>query len=343
MKKKIILGVAILTLMSGCGKTIPTLENGQNAVVTFEDGSKISVDELYNELKKSYATSLIIDMIDKKILEDQYKDEIEASKTYATNYIDSLKNYSKDENGKYNEQELLASIKQYYGYNSLEEFQESVRINFLRNKAIDDYAAGLISDKDIEKYYEDEIVGDREVLHIQIIPDVKDSMTDEEKKSKEEEAENKAKAIIASLKKGEKSFEDLAKENSQDDSTKESGGSLGFINKGDYGSDEFDKEVYNLKVGEFSTTPVKTTNGYEIVFVKSENEKASLDSKKDEIKKTLADKKLTEDATLQVTAISEFRKSKGVNIIDSEVNKDYNRYVDKLLEQARQSNLNSSK
>ena len=168
-------------------------------------------------------------------------------------------------------------------------------------------------------------------------------MTDEEKKSKEEEAENKAKSIIASLKKGEKSFEDLAKENSQDDSTKESGGSLGFINKGDYGSDEFDKEVYNLKVGEFSTTPVKTTNGYEIVFVKSENEKASLDSKKDDIKKTLADKKLTEDATLQVTAISELRKSKGVNIIDSEVNKDYNRYVDRLLEQARQSNLDSSK
>lgn len=341
MKKKIILGVVILTLMSGCGKTIPTLENGQNAVVTFEDGSKISVDDLYNELKKDYATSAIIDMVDKKILEETYKDELEAADTYAKNYVESLKNYYKDENGKYNEAQLLAQIQQYYGYNSLEEYQESVRINYLRNKAIEEFAEGKVTDKEIEKYYEDEIVGDREVFHIQIIPDVKDSMTDDEKKSKEEEAENKAKAIIASLKKGEKSFEDLAKENTADESTKENGGNLGFINKGDYGSDEFDKEVYKLKVGEYSTTPVKTTNGYEIVYVKSENEKASLDSKKDEIKKTLAEKKLSEDATLQVTAITELRKSKGLDIIDSEINKNYNKYVDALLEQARQSNTST--
>lgn len=342
MKKKIILGVVILMLMSGCGKTIPTLENGQNAVVTFEDGSKISVDELYNELKKGYATSTLIDMIDKKILEDQYKDQLEEAETYAKNYVDSLKNYYKDENGKYDEAKFMQAVQQAYGYSDIKEFQEFMRINYLRNKAVDDYAATKVTDKEIEKYYKDEVVGDREVYHIQIVPEVKDSMTDDEKKEKETEAENKAKSIIASLKKGEKSFEDLAKENTNDESTKENGGNLGFINKGTYGSSEFDKEVYSLKVGDYSTTPVKTSNGYEIVYVKSENEKPSLDSKKDEIKKILADKKLSADATVQIEAINELRKSKGVNIVDTEINNSYERYMNNMMSQARQSNTTST-
>ncbi|HBA38101.1 MAG TPA: hypothetical protein DCY94_05210, partial [Firmicutes bacterium] len=61
MKKKIILLVAMTTLLCGCGKTIPKLENGQEAVVKFKDESKISVDELYESLK-GFATTRIIDM-----------------------------------------------------------------------------------------------------------------------------------------------------------------------------------------------------------------------------------------------------------------------------------------
>ena len=54
MKKKLFLLTLSLFLICGCGK-IPKLKNGEEAVVTFKNGDKISADDLYNELKKNYA------------------------------------------------------------------------------------------------------------------------------------------------------------------------------------------------------------------------------------------------------------------------------------------------
>lgn len=329
MKKKIILSIAVLTLLTGCGKTIPKLENGQNAVVSFEDGSMISVDELYKEMKEDYATNILLDLIDKKLLEEEYKDKLDDAEEYAKSYVNSLKNYYVDDKGNYSESKLLQAV-QNVGFKDIAAFQENVRMGHLKNLAVEDYVKSTLKDKELEDYYKKEIVGDREVLHIQIVPEVKDSMTDNEKKDKETEAENEAKAIIARLKKGEK-FEDLAKELSDDSATKENGGSLGFINKGSYGSDVFDKEVYALKVGEYSTTPVKTSKGYEIVYIKSEKDKKAFDDVKEEIEKTLVNDKLDADATLQVTALVEFRKSKGVEIADSEIERDYKTYIDNSI------------
>lgn len=341
MKKKIILVTMIATLLTGCGKTIPTLSDGKEAVVSFSDGSMISVDELYNEMKSSYATQILIDMIDTKILNEEYEDKKEEADEYAKNYVESLKKYFVDENGAYDQASLLSYLQQYSGATSLEDFQKSVRLNYLRNESVKDYIKTIIKDKEIEDYYEDEIVGDRDVYHIELIPEVKSTMTDDEKKEAEDKTLEEAKALIARLKKGE-SFEDLAKENSDDEATKEKGGSLGFINKGTYGSDEFDKEVYALKVGEYSNTPVKTASGYEIVYVKEEKEKKSLEDVRDDIIDSLVSKKLSEDATLQVTASKELRKSKGVDIVDSEVNTSFNKYMDNLMETARKQNSSSN-
>lgn len=340
MKKKILLTVLIATLLTGCGKTIPELEDGKQAVVSFKDGSMISVDELYNELKSS-ATSTLIQMIDRKILESKYSDKVEEAKEYAKNTVESMKMYAKDDKGNYDESTLISMIRQYYGYSTIEDFQNSRELAYLQNIAIEDYVKDNLKDKEIEDYYKDEIVGDREVYHIQIVPEVKSTSTDTEKKEAEEKALEEAKAIIARLKKGE-NFEDIAKSESDDEATKESGGSLGFINKGKYGSDEFDKEVYNLKVGEYSSVPIKTTNGYEIVYVKDEKEKKSLEDAKDEIIEKLVNSKLSEDATLQVTAIQELYKSYGLDIIDSELNRSYDKYMDNYMATARAQNNQST-
>ena len=82
MKKKIqkvvALSLASMTLLSGCGaKTIPTLKNGDQAVVTFKDDVKISINDLYSELKSKYGTEVILNMIDKTILEKKYSDYVE--------------------------------------------------------------------------------------------------------------------------------------------------------------------------------------------------------------------------------------------------------------------------
>lgn len=338
MKKKIILASLILLSMCGCSKTIPVLKDGSEAVVSFKDGSLISINELYDELKDAYGTAIIIDMIDKKILEEKYSDKLDDAKETAAASIKSLQTYYVDENGNYDENSLLSAIQSTYGYNSIEEFEEALRINYLRNLAVEDYAKSQIKDSEVNKYYKNEVFGDRKVSHIEIIPEVTKDMKEDEIKKKEAEALNLAKEVIAKLKKGEK-FEDLAKQYSDDDSTKEVGGILGFINKGYYGSEAFDKEMYALAVGKFSTTPVKTESGYEIIFVHEEKDKKSLDDMKEDIIETLANELLNDDATVQVKAVDELRKEFGVEIIDSEIETNYERYMDRLYDAAKKNNV----
>ena len=68
MKKKIIVLALCVLMISGCGSKIPKLKNGDEAVVTMKKDQKISVDDLYEELKSDYALEALINMIDKKIL-----------------------------------------------------------------------------------------------------------------------------------------------------------------------------------------------------------------------------------------------------------------------------------
>ena len=73
MKKILVGSLAILFLVSGCGK-IPKLENGQDAVVTLKGGD-ISVDTLYEKVKDSYALTSLIELMDKQILAEKYGDK----------------------------------------------------------------------------------------------------------------------------------------------------------------------------------------------------------------------------------------------------------------------------
>lgn len=336
MKKKIILLVALTTLLCGCGKTIPKLENGEEAVVTFEDGSMISVDDLYEEMRDSYATSVLIKMIDEKLLNEAYKDKVEEVEKFADAQVEAIKLSYKDDKGNYDEAKFTNAL-QNAGYASTEEFKKSIVLDKLSEYAVKDYVKETIKDKDIEKYYKDEVKPDREVSHILITSGATSSMSETEKKEKEDEVLNEAKAVIAKLKKGEK-FEDLAKDYSDDAATKEEGGSLGIMNKDSYGSDAFDKEMYSLKVGSYSTTPVKTTSGYEILYIKEEKEKESLEDSREKIIDKMVEEKLEKDSSLNITGLVEFRKAHGVNIVDTEVNKSYNRYMDNLIASEKSNN-----
>ena len=75
MKKKIfIIGLSALALC-GCGK-IPKLSNGEDAVVTFKDDKKISVNDFYNKIKDTYGLNTLINMIDTYIYEKEFSDKM---------------------------------------------------------------------------------------------------------------------------------------------------------------------------------------------------------------------------------------------------------------------------
>lgn len=332
MKKKIIVLALLATLLSGCGSKIPTLSNGDEAVVTLKNDSMISTNELYEAVKKDYALEKMISLVDKKILEDKYKDKIEEAKKANETSISQLQ-------AAYGEQ--LEDVLRQNGFASIESYKEASYLSQLRNFAIEDYAKAQISKKEVEKYYKDEVVGDIKISHILVSPKVKDSMTDDEKKKAETEAKEKAEAIIAELNKKTKTkgkisvekFAEEAKAKSMDDSTKENGGSLGFINK-DTLSPEYKEVVeaaYKLKDGEYTTKVVTSELGYHIIYRADTKEKAKLEDIKDDIVEKLAEKYLTKHQIASVKALQELRKEYKFEIVDTELQSQYAKYIQDSL------------
>lgn len=139
-----------------------------------------------------------------------------------------------------------------------------------------------ISDKDAKKYFEEnseqfETKESREVAHIL----VKDKA--------------KAQAIYAQVKDGdEKTFAKLAKANTLDPSSKDTGGVLpgGGVQRGQT-VPEFDKVAFALETGEVSQ-PVKTSYGWHVISARSDIKPAAqkkFDDVKGDIKKQLKGEK----------------------------------------------------
>lgn len=335
MKKKIVVLGICTFLVCGCGKTIPTLENGSEAVVTFENGSMISINDLYNDLKNNYALDSLMNLIDKQLLEDKYKDSIESANEYADTTMKSLKeNYGDD---------LLSAIQMYTSYQTIDAYRNYVYVNYLQNEAVEDYAKSQITDKEMKNYYEKNIYGDVLVNHILITPNVSDTASDEDKTKAENEAKEKINTIIAKLKESDnvkETFTNLAKEYSEDTSTKEDGGSLGYINNGTLSSsyDEIVKTALKLKDGEYSTEVITTELGYHVIFREASKEKASFEEVQDTIRETLATDLMGEDTTIGVKALQDLRKSYGMDIVDSEIQSQYAAYIQNALAQKNTNN-----
>lgn len=339
MKKKIMILGACTMLLCGCGK-IPTLSNGDEAVVKFENGEMISVNDLYKEIKDNYALQSLLQMIDKKILETEYKDEVESKKEVAESTVKAMKE-------SYGEDQFIQMLQNYYGYSSIEAYQNAYYISTLQNLAIVDYGKSLVTEKEMKKYYDESVFGDILVSHILITADTTSSMSTDEKTAAENKAKDQVKSLIDEIQKSDnkkEKFTQLAKEFSKDESTKENGGSLGYINIGTLGTsyDEIVKSANSLKDGEISTDVITTELGYHVILREEQKEKASFDDTKESIKSTLGEKKISADSTLSVTALTELRKKYGMDIVDSEIQKQYGNYISNTIANIEASK-NSSK
>lgn len=105
------------------------------------------------------------------------------------------------------------------------------------------------------------------------------STTPEDKTKAEDEAKAEVEKILAEIK-GGKSFEDAAKEYSDDPGTKERGGDLGWFRKGEQ-FPEVANKAFSLKPGEISEEAVKTFLGYHIVKLEKQGKDATVAEKAD--------------------------------------------------------------
>lgn len=340
MKKKIFALCAIMLLASGCGK-VPKLENGKEAIVTFKDGEKISVDDFYELIKNEYGLNSLISMVDKYICETEFEDYKDTASKNADALINSLKE-------QYGSEDKLLEALQGSGYNTIDAYKDYAYLSYLQSHAIEEYAKTKITDKEIENYYKNDAIGDMEINHILITSNVKKDATDDEKKAAQDEAKKKANEVIDKLNTAKKNGEDitetftkLAKEYSEDDSNKDKGGALGKINYGSLSSkyDELVKAAKSLKDGEYSTSVITTELGYHVILKVKTYEKDTLENLKDSIKETLAEKYVTNNkSSIGLNALQHYRKEYKMEIQDDEMKKQYSNYIQNALLTIQQNN-----
>ena len=323
MKKTLIIATTFLLIIStlGCSKETK-LEGGEKELVSFTDTKlNISTNDLYEKLKDKYGINFLIDMIDTRILDKEFPDS-DSINDYVNIQVNSIKNYYKTET------EFLEYINN-YGYKNEDELKEYFKLNYKRNLAIKDYLKTLVSEDDINNYYDNKITGDIETKHILIEVKTTSSQTEEEKRTVKEEALKKAKEAINKLNEG-KSFDEVCKEYSDDDATKNMGGLMGFINTLNL-DDVSRQELTKLEVGKYSTEALETEYGYEIFMKVSEKDKPKLEDVKTHIIETLADEKLTKDNKLQYKGLEYIRDKYGFSIKDEDLQVYYENTMNNLL------------
>lgn len=288
---------------------IATLKDGTQPVAEI-DGYTVTANDLYEDMKDVYSISSLLYKIDNKILEEKYPETDEMNdelKQQAESYYSAYKQYYKMD------KETFLSNN---GFGSEKAFLEYLRLQYRRNKYAEDYIKTLISDKEVEKYYEDKVYGDINTKHILVKVD--SSASDEDKKK----AEDLAKEIISKLNDG-KSFDEV-KEEYKDQITYEE---LGYKSYNANLESAYMEAMQKLENNSYSKEPVKTSYGYHVIYRIDQKEKPALEDVKEEIIDSLVSEKKSEDKNISYVALDKMREESGLKFSDTVLEKKYNTYM----------------
>lgn len=301
--------VTVLVVVIIWPDRIATLKDGTQPVAEIDDYT-VTSNDLYEDMKDVYSISSLLDKIDNKILEEKYPETDEMNdelKQQAESYYSAYKQYYKMD------KETFLSNN---GFGSEKAFLEYLRLQYRRNKYAEDYIKTLISDKEVEKYYEDKVYGDINTKHILVKVD--SSASDEDKKK----AEDLAKEIISKLNNG-KSFDDV-KEEYKDQITYEE---LGYKSYNANLESAYMEAMQKLENNSYSKEPVKTSYGYHVIYRIDQKEKPALEDVKEEIIDSLVSEKKSEDKNISYVALDKMREESGLKFSDTVLEKKYNTYM----------------
>lgn len=307
-----VVGFLVATLLFRCilwPDRIATLKDGTRPVATLTDKT-ITADDLYEDMKKQYSVNILLNKIDDTILSKLYEENKDMTDE-VTNTAESYYQFYEKNYG-YTKEQFLSE-------NGIteKEFLESLKLNYRRNKYYEDYALKLVTDKEIEKYYKDEVFGDVDSEHILV-------SIDKEKGLSDEEAKKLAKEIIAKLDSGKK-WDEVVEEY-KDKITHEK---LGYRAFNASLESAYLKECKNLKVGAYSKEPVLTSYGYHIVYKVNQKDKPELDTVKDSVREVLATQKKKADENLYYKALISMREDAKLEFVDTKLGNEYKQYKDK--------------
>lgn len=305
-----VVGFLLATLLFRCvlwPDRIATLSDGTQPVATI-NGENYTADKLYEEMKEYYNVKVLLDDIDNIILTEKYPDTDDMKKEVE----ETLKSYyTYYENYGYTKEEIITGL----GFNSEDQFLESLKLDHKRNTYYDEYVKDMIDDKDVDKYYKDNVFGDVDSKHILVKID-KDS---KEGLSKND-ANKLAKEIISKLDKGT-SWEDVITEYKDKIVTEE----LGYQAFNANFEKAYLDECKKLEVGKYSKKPVLTSYGYHIVFKIDQKEMPTFEEVKDDIIELLANKEKEADQNLYQKALFAMRDNAKLEFVDTVLAEQYNK------------------
>lgn len=306
--------ITIIVVIIIWPKRIATLKDGTQPILTVNN-TTYTADDLYNDMKDTYSINILINSLDKMILDKKYKEDNEMNdsvKQTAEYYYSMYEQYQNITKEQFLENK---------GFKSEKEFLEYLKLDYRRNLYYDEYVKNLINEKDIEKYYKDEVFGDVNSKHI-LVSVSKDDTSENEKELSDEDAKKLANEIIDKLNKGT-SWDDVINEY-KDKITNEDLGYRAFNASLDTA---YIKEMKNLKVNTYSKTPILSSYGYHIVYKIDQKDKPELKNVKEDIITILAEEKKNNDNNLYQKALINLRKEAKLEFKDTDLGEKYNKYI----------------
>lgn len=309
----LIIGLFIMVITED--EEIAKLKDGTEPVITFNNQT-ITADNLYTEMKDYYSVSILMNNIDNMLFKDKYLDE-GTVKEEVDNTIKQYKEYYGDN---------FSSLLSQNGFTSEKQFREVLLLDYRRNQAINDYMKDHVTEDEINEYYKSSVYGDVDSKHILVKPDTKDDMTEDEIKTKKEEALKIAKEIISKLNSG-KTFDEVKKEY-KDSITYEE---LGYRAYNDSLEQNYLDEMHKLKVNAYSKTPIETSYGYHIIYKIAEKDKPELKTVKDDVIDAIVKEKQNNNKNYYYEMLFTIRENAKLTFVDSELATKYEEYKKSYL------------
>ena len=265
-------------------------------------------------MKDTYSVNSLLNEIDKDLLseiypeDDEMKEEVEANANY---YFDTYEQYYG-----YTKEQFL----QQNGFASLEDFHDYLKLDYRRNKYLDDYITKKIEDKEIDKYYKDNVFGDINTQHVL----VEVSSSEDDGKLSDEDAKTLADEIIDKLNDGT-SWEKIQKKY-KDKITFED---LGYQSWDASLEQSFMDALVDMEDNSYSKEPVKTSYGYHVIYRLDQKKTPKLKEVKETIIDNIIADKKAEDANLGAKALISLREEKKIKFSDTVMKEKYEEYCEK--------------
>ncbi|MEK4911542.1 peptidylprolyl isomerase PrsA [Bacillus sp. FSL E2-8887] len=251
-------------------------QKNDSAIIATTTNSTITKSDFEKQLKDRYGKDTLYEMVAQDVITKKYKVSDDA--------VDKEVEKAKDQYG-----EQFKATLENNRLKDEEDFKNQIKFKLALNEAIKQ----SVTEKDVKDHYKPEI----KASHILV------------------SNENEAKEIKKKLDTGT-SFEELAKQESQDLASKDNGGDLGYFGAGKM-TPEFEKAAYKLKPGQISN-PVKSPNGYHIIKLTDKKDLQPYDKVKDSIRKDLEEERLADPSFGQKLLQDELKKA-DIKINDSDL------------------------